>query len=384
MRPGRPARTPARRRSATPSPQATAMAHASQGAHRRPGRAAAAPPLQQAPKAGAATGPEQPPGHAREDGDQPDSPSPMRRTCRGVAPTSRSRPSSAPVGDHNPKVFATKKTAMKRRPPTSCRTRRRGRRTRGPCSASTGHADRSPRPQRWRDGRRGSATPKASATTRRRTAARTRAPCRFQRHRHRSSSFIVAAIGRRRRGSADHHLTVLEEQHAVRVDAASGSWVTITTVWPRASAASAAARGPAGRAPVERAGRLVGEEHVRPRVQGPGDRDPLLLAAGQLRRPAPRQPSSPTSPARDDGGPVDPRPASRAGSATSRGRERVEQVVGLEDEAHRVRRSRVSSVSLSRPRACRRRPPRRRSAGPGRPRPAAAWTCRSRTDPSPR
>jgi hypothetical protein len=34
---------------------------------------------------------------------------------------------------------------------------------------------------------------------------------------------------------------------------------------------------------VQRSGRLVGEHHFWPGDEGPGDRDPLLLAAGQLR-----------------------------------------------------------------------------------------------------
>ena len=34
---------------------------------------------------------------------------------------------------------------------------------------------------------------------------------------------------------------------------------------------------------VQRPGWLVGEHHLRPGDEGPGDRDPLLLAAGQLR-----------------------------------------------------------------------------------------------------
>ena len=40
----------------------------------------------------------------------------------------------------------------------------------------------------------------------------------------------------------------------------------------------------AARAGVQRAGRLVGEHHLRAREQRAGDRDALLLAAGQLAR----------------------------------------------------------------------------------------------------
>ena len=36
---------------------------------------------------------------------------------------------------------------------------------------------------------------------------------------------------------------------------------------------------------VQRSGRLVGEQHLRPGHERPGDRDPLLLAAGKLRGP---------------------------------------------------------------------------------------------------
>jgi len=34
---------------------------------------------------------------------------------------------------------------------------------------------------------------------------------------------------------------------------------------------------------VQRSGRLVGEHHLRPCDECPGDRDPMLLAAGELR-----------------------------------------------------------------------------------------------------
>ena len=38
---------------------------------------------------------------------------------------------------------------------------------------------------------------------------------------------------------------------------------------------------------IQLAGGLVGEQHLRAARQRPGDRDPLLLAAGQLARPLP-------------------------------------------------------------------------------------------------
>ena len=65
-------------------------------------------------------------------------------------------------------------------------------------------------------------------------------------------------------------------------DAATGSWVTMTTVWPQVVDAGpqqgqhlARGRG------VEGAGRLVGEDDRGVGDQRPGDRDPLLLAAGE-------------------------------------------------------------------------------------------------------
>ena len=67
--------------------------------------------------------------------------------------------------------------------------------------------------------------------------------------------------------------------------AADGSWVTITSVRPPSSMVrrSSAEHGAAG-ARVERAGRLVGEEHVGLADERAGDRHALLLAAGELRR----------------------------------------------------------------------------------------------------
>ena len=66
----------------------------------------------------------------------------------------------------------------------------------------------------------------------------------------------------------------------------SGSWVTTTIVSPEQAVDGAeqlehVVRG----VRVELAGRLVGEQQGRLVGEGDGDRDPLLLAAGQLRRP---------------------------------------------------------------------------------------------------
>ena len=66
----------------------------------------------------------------------------------------------------------------------------------------------------------------------------------------------------------------------------SGSWVTITIVWSMSRhrpAQEAEHLGAAGA--VEVAGRLVGEDDLRPAGQRAGAGDPLLLAAGELGRP---------------------------------------------------------------------------------------------------
>ena len=69
------------------------------------------------------------------------------------------------------------------------------------------------------------------------------------------------------------------------VAAAFGSWVTMTIVWPNVSTASRSRLEDLGAGVrVEVAGRLVGEQHGRLADQRAGDRDPLLLAARELRR----------------------------------------------------------------------------------------------------
>ena len=68
--------------------------------------------------------------------------------------------------------------------------------------------------------------------------------------------------------------------------AAPGSWVTITTVWPRSSTTERRKREQLGPGlGVERAGGLVGEDDVGAVDEGPGHGDPLLLATGQLGGP---------------------------------------------------------------------------------------------------
>ena len=65
--------------------------------------------------------------------------------------------------------------------------------------------------------------------------------------------------------------------------AATGSWVTITMVWPwsstlRRSSSSTSAPDVESRLPVGSSAKTI----VRPAHQRPGHRDPLLLAAGEL------------------------------------------------------------------------------------------------------
>ena len=86
---------------------------------------------------------------------------------------------------------------------------------------------------------------------------------------------------------------------------------------------------------VQRSGRLVGEHDLGPGDERPGDRDPLLLAAGQLRGAVAQALVQP-----DPGGDLThrraPRPttvqAQRQGDVLRDG-ERWQQVEGLEDEA---------------------------------------------------
>ncbi len=68
----------------------------------------------------------------------------------------------------------------------------------------------------------------------------------------------------------------------------SGSCVTMTTVMPCSRLSPVTNSHDLGAAlGVEIAGRLVGEEHRRPRDDGARDGDALLLAAGQLGRRVP-------------------------------------------------------------------------------------------------
>ena len=68
--------------------------------------------------------------------------------------------------------------------------------------------------------------------------------------------------------------------------AAPGSWVTITTVWPRSSTTERRNRSSSVLAlRVQRPGRLVGEDDLRTGDQRPCHGDALLLAPGELRGP---------------------------------------------------------------------------------------------------
>ena len=78
-------------------------------------------------------------------------------------------------------------------------------------------------------------------------------------------------------------------------EAATGSWVTMTIVWPNSRTAVRMNGEDLGaRAGVEVAGRLVGEDDLGPAGERAGDGHPLLLAAGQLRRSVVEPVLSPT------------------------------------------------------------------------------------------
>ena len=137
---------------------------------------------------------------------------------------------------------------------------------------------------------------------------------------------------------------------------------------------------------VEVAGRLVGEDDLRPADQRPRHRDPLLLAAGQLARPVP-QPVGQAD--RVDHAPRPARGRAPAGQPQrqrefSRGGQRRQQVERLEHEPDPVppqpgqlavrRAGQVDVAQVHRAR----RPP-----CPVRPGSAAASTCPTRTGPPP-
>ena len=86
--------------------------------------------------------------------------------------------------------------------------------------------------------------------------------------------------------------------------ATRASWVTSTTAVPCPGPRRPAAHHPLAVEGVQRAGRLVGEDHPRPGDQRAGHRDALALTAGDLAGPLARDPS--------DLQPLQPFPGARA------------------------------------------------------------------------
>ena len=328
---------------ATAIPLGAAIAHASQGLGSV--RSIASRPRQRssARNTGVATEPSRQPAADASTATTADSPSTISRTCRGVAPTRRSSPSCRRrVATTKPKVLLTTKTAMKSATADMIPNRLDevaelrpllGGHPVGDVPVSCdGSRDRD------RDDEQGDATRQGHECA---DVRRPRVPHHLpaQPQHHRSSSLIVAAIAaasaRSRRPT-----TRPSSRNSVlwAYDAANGSWVTITTVWPRSSDASRrSSRTLTARGSVEGAGRLVGEQHLRPQVQRSRDRDSLLLPAGELRWPAAGLVGQP-----DLGECVEHLSAvdltaceaGREGDVLVGG-ERVEQVVGLEHERHR-------------------------------------------------
>ena len=108
-------------------------------------------------------------------------------------------------------------------------------------------------------------------------------------------------------------------------------------VWPISSTAAAHEREHLGAGTrVEVAGRLVGEDDLRPAGQGPRHGHPLLLAAGELARPVPQPvgaaPSCSTTWSSQAWSAFRPASAEGQGDVLDRGQRR-DQVVGLEHEA---------------------------------------------------
>ena len=179
-----------------------------------------------------------------------------------------------------------------------------------------------------------------------------------------------------------HDEPVREEEHPIGHRRGLGVVRHHHVVWPYRRRLRAGARGSRRWSRVEVAGRLVGEDDGRPRDERAGDRDPLLLAAGELRRAVrapvvrPTRRSAPrTRPRRacaGDGG---------AGAGCSPRGQHRQQVEELEDEADvlaaKLGQLPSPSVVISVPPI----PPRRSSAGRAPPGCASASTCRSPTGP---
>ena len=167
--------------------------------------------------------------------------------------------------------------------------------------------------------------------------------------------------------------------------AAIGSWVTITTVWPSASTTSRrSASTPRPVLGVERSGGLVGEHDLGPGDERPGDRDALLLAAGELRGTVAQALVEP-----DPRGDLAHLRAPRAAAVEAQrqadvlgDRQRRHQVEGLEDEADALAPqdrqpplAEPGEVDARRARRC------RTSAGPARPPRAGTCSCPTPTAP---
>ena len=184
--------------SATATPLGAAIAHASHGAGLARSTAQDAAPLEQRP--GRPAPPPLPAGNRpqpRATATTADSPSTIRRTCRGVAPTSRSRPSwRRREATTKPKVLPTTNTAM------NSETRRHDPEQAGQVGELrpvlggqpgrvTGALDRRADVDRDREQRDAEGEGHEGADVR-----RPRVPDRLpaEPHHHRSSSLIVAAI----------------------------------------------------------------------------------------------------------------------------------------------------------------------------------------------
>ena len=272
-----------------------------------------------------------------------DSPRTIRRTCRGVAPTRRSRPSwRRRVATTNPKVLPTTKIAMNTATPDMM-------------------PNRAARSDELRAVLRREAGVVAGVVDRDADRDRQRQQCDTEGHGDQRSDVRRPGVPDRAAGSA--RIIIVRARSSWRrwwrrrlgpagprpgrprgtaplwaYDAASGSWVTITTVWPRVSDASrrssrtrrpdARSRAPVGSSANSTSGRRCSARAMATRCCCPPE------SSGGRRRTLSSRPTSRSASmtaARSTRS-----PASRAGQRDVLvGRQRVEQVVGLEDERHR-------------------------------------------------
>ena len=132
-------------------------------------------------------------------------------------------------------------------------------------------------------------------------------------------------------------ITAVAESIARSRSATSGSWVISTTVRPSALSWPKIASTSALELRVEVAGRLVGQDERRVGDDAPRDRDPLLLAAGELVREVVGRVSEPDRGQRRHRsvaalGPLDAAVDERQLDVRQRGGAR-DEVEALEDEA---------------------------------------------------